>query len=60
VVALLVVGVTSLIFDWALSRAAGIVALGVGAIIIVGFWVVLPRRELLTEGEHDPEAITPE
>lgn len=60
VVALLVVGVTSLIFDWALSRAAGIVALGMGAIIIVGFWVVLPRRELLAEGEHDPEAITPE
>ncbi|WP_173921603.1 DUF6328 family protein [Agromyces sp. Marseille-P2726] len=60
VVALLVVGVTSLIFDWALSRLAGIIALAAGAVILVAFWVVLPRLELLKSGEDDPQAITPD
>src|SRR5688572_24922376 len=34
VVALLVIGVTGLIFDWSVSRAAGIIALVVGAIVL--------------------------
>lgn len=60
VVALLVIGVTSLIFDWALSRAAGIIALVVGAIVLVVLWVVLPRLELVKEGEDDPREIDAE
>ncbi|WP_136707597.1 DUF6328 family protein [Agromyces sp. H66] len=46
VVALLLVGVTSLVFDLAISRAAGFVALGVGAVVLVGLWLVLPRLHL--------------
>lgn len=45
VVALLVVGVTGLIFDFALGRVAGVVALVVGAIVVVGLWLVVPRLE---------------
>jgi Family of unknown function (DUF6328) len=60
VVALLVVGVTSLIFDWALSRTAGIIALVVGAIVLVVFWVVLPRLEIVKQGEDDPKEIAAE
>lgn len=43
VVALLVIGVTSLVFDFALSRFAGFVALGIGAVIVAALWLVLPR-----------------
>lgn len=60
VVALLVIGVTSLIFDWALSRTAGIIALVVGAIVLVVLWVVLPRLEIVKEGEDDPKEIAAE
>lgn len=60
VVALLVIGVTSLIFDWALSRTAGIIALVVGAIVLVVLWVVLPRLEIMKEGEDDPKEIAAE
>jgi Family of unknown function (DUF6328) len=60
VVALLVVGVTSLIFDWALSRTAGIIALVVGAVVLVVFWIVLPRLEIVKEGEDDPKEIAAE
>lgn len=60
VVALLVVGVTSLIFDWALSRTAGIIALVIGAIVLVVFWIVLPRLETVKVGEDDPKEIAAE
>ena len=60
VVALLVVGVTSLIFDWALSRTAWIIALVVGAIVLVVFWIVLPRLEIAKVGEDDPKEIAAE
>jgi hypothetical protein len=53
VVALLVIGVTSLVFDLALSRVAGLVALGIGAIILAGLWFVLPR---LQAAEIDDDA----
>ena len=68
VVALLVLGVTSLVFDFALSRAAGIIAFSLGALILIGFWVVLPRlramrgdddvarRSLADDAEADVEA----
>ncbi len=46
VVALLVIGVTGLIFDLAVSRTAGVVAIVVGAIVLVLLWVVLPRTQL--------------
>ncbi|MFF2372305.1 DUF6328 family protein [Agromyces sp. NPDC058110] len=42
VVGLLLVGVTSLVFDVAVSRPAGWWALGVGAVIVLAAWVVLP------------------
>ena len=43
VVALLLVGVTSLVFDLALGRTAGLVVLVLGAIVLFGLWFVLPR-----------------
>jgi hypothetical protein len=65
VVALLVIGVTSLIFDFAVSRAAGVIALVVGAIVLVLLWIVLPRLQEAKDGDdraaieaarHDQEA----
>ncbi|GAA4380076.1 DUF6328 family protein [Agromyces bauzanensis] len=55
VVALLVVGVTSLVFDIALSRTAGFVALGVGTVVLIGIWIVVPRLHLadLDGGDGD-------
>lgn len=43
VVALLMAGVVSLIFDFTLGRAAGLSALGVGLAVIAGLWLVVPR-----------------
>jgi hypothetical protein len=57
VVALLVVGVTSLIFDLALNRVAGLVALGIGAIILAGLWLVLPRLQAAEVGESAAEVV---
>ena len=57
VVALLVIGVASLIFDWTLSRTAGTIALLVGLIVLVTLWVVLPRLVLAMGGEDDPADI---
>ena len=51
VVALLVIGVTSLVFDLAISRVAGLVAFGIGAIILVGLWFVLPRLQAAEIGD---------
>ena len=51
VVAMLVLGVTSLVFDLALSRVAGLVALGVGAVTLIGLWLVLPRLQSTEVGE---------
>lgn len=56
VVALLVIGVTSLVFDFALGRVAGIVALGVGAIILASFWLVLPRLQTTEVDDEASEA----
>ena len=53
VVALLVVGVTSLVFDFALDRTAGLIALGVGAVVVVGLWFVLPRMQAAKEGDDE-------
>lgn len=49
VVALLVIGVTGLIFDWALSRPAGIIALVVGTLVLVALWVALPRFDIVRD-----------
>lgn len=43
VVALLVAGVSSLIFDFAVSRTAGFIALGVSFAIVLALWVLVPR-----------------
>ncbi|MDQ0577011.1 DUF6328 family protein [Agromyces albus] len=51
VVALLVIGVTSLVFDFALSRIAGFVALGIGAVILAALWLVLPRLQAAEVGD---------
>ncbi|WP_251038680.1 DUF6328 family protein [Agromyces sp. ISL-38] len=56
VVALLVIGVTSLVFDFALSRVGGFVALGLGAVILAGLWLVLPRLQPAEVGE-DPGVV---
>lgn len=60
VVALLVIGVTGLIFDFALSRAAGITAIVVGAVVLVLLWIVLPRMQRAKDGDDAPEAIAAE
>lgn len=56
VVAMLVLGVTSLVFDLALSRTAGLVALGVGAVVIIGLWFVIPRLQAKKIGD-DPAVV---
>ncbi|QEO14697.1 sodium:proton antiporter [Agromyces intestinalis] len=43
VVSILAAGVVSLIFDVAVSRTAGFVALGVSVVIVVLFWIAVPR-----------------
>ncbi|MRG59176.1 sodium:proton antiporter [Agromyces sp. CFH 90414] len=43
VVSLLAAGVTSLIFDVAVNRTAGFVALGVALVVVIVFWTVVPR-----------------
>ena len=53
VVALLVVGVASLVFDLALDRTAGLIALGVGAVVVVGLWFVLPRLQAAKDGDDE-------
>ena len=53
VVALLVVGVTSLVFDIALDRTAGLLALGVGAVVVVGLWFVFPRMQAAKHGDDE-------
>ena len=53
VVALLVVGVTSLVFDIALDRTAGLIALGVGAVVVVGLWFVFPRMQAAKHGDDE-------
>jgi hypothetical protein len=59
VVALLVLGVTTLIFDFAVSRAAGIITFVVGAIVLVLLWLVLPRLQGAKDGD-DPEVVRSE
>lgn len=51
VVGVLAIGVTALIFDFALSRTAGVVALAVGVLAVVALWAGLPRV-----GRRDGEA----
>jgi hypothetical protein len=43
VLALLAAGVTSLIFDFTLGRAAGFAALGAGALVVVVLWAAVPK-----------------
>ncbi|WP_308797586.1 DUF6328 family protein [Agromyces silvae] len=43
VVSLLAAGVTSLIFDVVVNRAAGFIALGVALVVLVVFWTIVPR-----------------
>jgi uncharacterized membrane protein HdeD (DUF308 family) len=51
VVGLLLLGVTSLVFDVAVSRPAGWWAMGVGAIVVLAMWVLLP----LLRAREDPD-----
>lgn len=60
VVALLVIGVTGLIFDWAVSRTAGIIALAGGALVLVALWVVLPRFDMVKDEQDEQDEATPE
>jgi hypothetical protein len=53
VVALLVIGVTGLVFDFTVSRAAGVTALVVGAIVVVLLWIVLPRAQEAKDGDDE-------
>ncbi|WP_233615300.1 DUF6328 family protein [Leucobacter chromiisoli] len=42
-VAALAVGVTSLIFDFTVSRAAGFIALACGVLVVAALWTLVPR-----------------
>jgi len=53
VVATLAVGVTSLIFDYAVSRAAGIAVVGIGIVVVVLLWLVLPRAVIRSGEQSD-------
>ncbi|WP_053351293.1 DUF6328 family protein [Leucobacter musarum] len=53
VLALLAAGVTGLVFDFAVGRVAGIVALALGVLIVIALWSVLPRWVLRREGVPD-------
>lgn len=52
VVAVLAVGVTSLVFDFALGRAAGIAAIAAGAVVVLVLWALVPRLG----ARRDPDA----
>ncbi|GAA1519628.1 putative membrane protein [Agromyces terreus] len=56
VVGLLLVGVTSLVFDVAVSRPAGWWALGIGAAVVVVAWIVMPRMRAAADREADAAA----
>ncbi|WP_240665847.1 DUF6328 family protein [Agromyces sp. LHK192] len=43
VVSLLAAGVVSLVFDVAVNRTAGFVALGISLVILIVFWTIVPR-----------------
>jgi hypothetical protein len=60
VVGLLLVGVTSLVFDVAVSRPAGWWALGVGAVVVIAMWVVMPimRANSADDGDRTGTAGT--
>lgn len=57
VVAALASGVTSLIFDFTVSRVAGFVALGIGAVVVLVLWGVVPRLGApgAAEEQHDSD-----
>jgi hypothetical protein len=60
--ALAMVGVAALLFDVVVSRAAGLVALGVVAVLIVAFWWVTPHlveRRARAERPPPPDAGPP-
>ncbi|KTR86160.1 DUF6328 family protein [Leucobacter chromiiresistens] len=54
VLALLAAGVTGLVFDVALGRAAGFVTLAIGAVVVIGVWGVLPRLVFRRGSGPDP------
>jgi hypothetical protein len=59
VVALLVLGVTALVFDFALGRAAGVVAFAIGAVVLALMWLALPwleRKRGPVHSEVEPAA----
>lgn len=53
VLALLAAGVTALVFDFAVGRVAGMIALGLGVVVVIALWAVLPRFVLRHEGAQD-------
>jgi len=55
-VALLVLGVTSFVFDFVVSRLAGFIAFAVGAVVLVLLWVVLPRMHAEKDGGDEAGA----
>ena len=57
VVALLVLGVTSFVFDFALSRLAGFIAFVIGAVVLVLLWVVLPRVRAVKDAGDGAKAV---
>ncbi|KRE29449.1 hypothetical protein ASG80_19665 [Agromyces sp. Soil535] len=60
VVALLVLGVTSFVFDFALSRLAGVIAFMIGAVVLVLLWVVLPRVRAGKDGGDEARPAAPD
>lgn len=54
VVSILAAGVTSLIFDFTLSRTAGWIAFGVGLLITFGMWAFIPALSSRRDDEGRP------
>ena len=52
-VGLLISGVVMLIFDVVVSRAAGIIAAAVTAVLLLGVWILLPISQRPRDGDRD-------
>lgn len=55
VVAALASGVTSLIFDFTVSRVAGFVSLGIGVVVVLVLWGLVPRLGAPSPDEDSDE-----
>lgn len=58
IVAVLTAGITSLVFDFALNRTAGFIALGAGLAVSIGLWAFVPLAADRGDGGDDDVAVS--